>query len=212
MNELWEHALLPYNMPLTVLLGLMAVYWVFSLIGAADFDFDFDIDAEAEGDVGSGHHILGAILKFVNAQDIPIMMVLSFLTLFMWSISLLANSILNPGHSNLIALGILVVNFIVSTLIVKAITQPLRPLFRAIKKDEKHEPLVGAVGIVKSRVIDENYGQISVQRVQGAPALLNAYLDEGALVRGESVLVLSYDESRKRYLVKSAPELLPVEG
>jgi len=212
MNELWEHALLPYNMPLTVLLGLMAVYWVFSLIGAADFDFDFDIDAEAEGDVGSGHHILGAILKFVNAQDIPIMMVLSFLTLFMWSISLLANSILNPGHSNLIALGILVVNFIVSTLIVKAITQPLRPLFRAIKKDEKHEPLIGAVGIVKSRVIDENYGQISVQRVQGAPALLNAYLDEGALVRGESVLVLSYDESRKRYLVKSAPELLPVEG
>ena len=212
MNELWEHALLPYNMPLTVLLGLMAVYWVFSLIGAADFDFDFDVEADAEGDVGSGHHILGAILKFVNAQDIPIMMVLSFLTLFMWSISLLANSILNSGHSNLIALGILVVNFIVSTLIVKAITQPLRPLFRAIKKDEKHEPLVGAVGIVKSRVIDENYGQISVQRVQGAPALLNAYLDEGALVRGESVLVLSYDESRKRYLVKSAPELLPVEG
>ena len=212
MNELWEHALLPYNMPLTVLLGLMAVYWVFSLIGAADFDFDFDVEADADGDVGSGHHILGAILKFVNAQDIPIMMVLSFLTLFMWSISLLANSILNPGHSNLIALGILVVNFIVSTLIVKAITQPLRPLFRAIKKDEKHEPLIGAVGVVKSRVIDENYGQISVPRAQGAPALLNAYLDEGALVRGEPVLVLSYDDSRKRYLVKSTPELLPVEG
>jgi len=205
MKELWECALLPYNMPLTVLLGLVAVYWAFSLIGAADFDFDFD----AEGDTGAGHDFLGAILKFVNAQDIPIMMVLSFLTLFMWCISLLSNSILNPGHSTLIALGLLVGNFIVSTLIVKVITQPLRPLFRAIKQDEVHEPLVGAVATVKSREIDHEYGQVSIPRAQGAPALLNAYLEEGALSRGATVLILSYDESRKRYLVKSAPELSP---
>lgn len=214
MSDFIQQSILPYNLPLTGLMGLVALYWVLSLVGTIDMDgidFDFDGDADVDGEVSSevstGGNFIGTVLKFVNAQDVPIMMVLSLLILFMWITSILSNFYLNPEGSNLMALGLGVGNFIFSTLCVKAVTQPLRPLFKALKKDEQAVPLIGAVGTVKSRVMDENFGQVTVPREGGSPALLNAKLSEGALVRGDTVIVLSYDEGSKRYLVKAAPEL-----
>lgn len=212
MSEFIQQALLPYNLPLTILMGAVTVFWILSLLGTIDldgldFDFDTDTDVDLDTEVSAGHNYLGTALKFVNAQDVPIMMVLSLLTLFMWVFSILMNSVFNPEHSGLLALGLLLANFIGSTLCVKAITHPVRPFFRAIKKDEEVVPLVGSVGTVKSRTIDTNFGQVSVTRENGAPALLNARLEDGELARGETVVIVSYDEDKKRYLAKSAPEL-----
>lgn len=211
MNEFFQQALLIYNLPFTVLMGGVVIFWFFSLIGTLDFDFDFDLDLDSDADldpqVNAGHNFLSAALKVVNAQDVPLMMVLSILTLFMWVNSILSNYYLNPDGSIFMAIGLLVVNFIISVIFVKVVTQPLRPFFRAMKKDEEHVPLIGSIGTVKSRVIDEKYGQVSVPRENGSPALLNAKLNEGALVKGETIFVVSYDEKNRRYLVKSAPEL-----
>jgi len=213
MREFLEQALLWYNLPLTILMGVMGCYWLLSFVGTIDLDsLDFDFDTEADGEfdteVSGGHNVLGTVLKFINAQDVPIMMILSMITLFTWVFAIFSNYLFNPAGSGWIALGLYLGNFIVSTLCVKAITQPLRPFFRALKKDEESSvPLIGSIGTVKSRVIDKEFGQITVTREKGAPALLNAYLEEGALVRGETILILSYDEEKKRYLVKSAPEL-----
>jgi len=190
------------------------VYWLLSLIGTIDMDaidFDFDTDTEIDGEVGTevstGGNFIGTLLKVVNAQDVPIMMVLSLLTLFMWIGSILSNYMFNPTQSYITALGLGVANFIGSVLLVKLVTQPLRPFFKSIKKDETAIPLIGSIGTVKSRIMDHNYGQVSVPREKGAPALVNARLEEGALSRGETVLILSYDEEKNRYLAKSAPEL-----
>jgi len=216
MNEFIQEAIHSFNLPLTLLMGLVVIFWILSLLGTIDMDsldLDLDVDAgtDADADVDSevdvGHNILGTTLKLVNAQDVPIMMVLSLLTLFMWTISIITNFYINPDKSALLALGLLVGNFIVSVLLVNLITQPLRPIFRAIKKDEEHVPLVGSIGTVKSRVIDQKYGQVEVIREGGSPALLNARLEDGALTRGETVIITSYDDNNKRYLVKSAPEL-----
>jgi len=213
MNEFFTQAIVWHNLPLTLLMGATVVYWLLSLLGTVDLDldFDFDLDTDADletSDVSAGHNALGAVLKFINAQDVPIMMVLSLVTLFMWVFTIYANYYLNPGQNGWIALGIGVGTFVVSTLCVKGITQPLRPFFRALKKDEESNvPLIGSIGTVKSRVMDTTYGQVVVEREKGAPALLNAFLDEGALVRGDTVIILSFDEEKRRYLTKAAPEL-----
>ena len=44
--ELWEQAILPYNLPFTILLGLVVVFWILTLLGAVGMDsLDVDLDA-----------------------------------------------------------------------------------------------------------------------------------------------------------------------
>ncbi|MDP0490564.1 MAG: DUF1449 family protein [Verrucomicrobiota bacterium JB023] len=211
VKELWDQAWLGYNLPLTCLLILVAIYWLLSVIGTVDLDtFDIELDGDLEGDAeGQGQAtegVVGTMLRFVNAQDVPLMIVLSLLILFMWAVSILSNAYLNAEGSGWMAMGLLIGNFIVSALAVKAVTQPLRPLMRAIKNDQEHqEPLIGLSGTVKSRVLDHDFGQIEVPRKNGAPALLNAILPEGreALVRGDSVLVIGHDKEKDKFLVRS---------
>ena len=202
-------------------MGLVAVYWLLSVLGTVDLDTfdvdldvdaDVDVDADLDGDVSSGGNVVGFVLRFVNAQDVPIMIVLSLLALFMWLISIASNYYLNPGHSGLMAGGLFLGNFILSSLMVKTVTQPLRPFLKALKNDQEHqEPLIGMAGVVKSRVLDADYGQVEVARHNGAPALLNCRLATGdeALVRGDEVLVIAHDDAKDRYIAKS-PKLLAV--
>lgn len=215
MRELWEHAILFYNLPLTILLGLVLVFWLVSLLGAVDLDgldLDFDVDADVDGDGASSglSGLFAFVMRFVNAQDVPVTIILSLLSVFMWATSLLANSSLNPGHSGWIALGLFLGNFFFSAILVKAITQPLRPFLRSLKAEDTPEPLIGLVGTVKSGLLDKDFGQVEVPRASGAPALLNAILPDGheSLPRGSQVLVFDFDAERDKYLVKanSLPE------
>jgi len=166
---------------------------------------DIDTDIDVEG----GSSILGSLLNFVNATDVPVMLFLAILNLFMWIISILSNSWFNPsGNMNIVA-GLLIVNFIISIFIAKYLTKPLAPLFNSIKNDvEAAEPLIGQSGIVKSRVLDHNYGQVEVPRLNTAPALVNCKLRDSdkPMVRGEEVLIISHDKEAKKYLVRSLVE------
>ena len=171
-----------------------------------DFDFDFDVDSDA-ADGGGG--VLEGLFKFVNAQDVPVMIILSLLTVSMWSIAIFSNYYFNPNESAGLAMAFLGGNFFGSALLVKAVTQPLRPFFRSLKNDgEKQQPLIGMTGSVKSRVLDSTFGQVEVPREKGAPALLNAILpeDRGSLVRGDQILVIDFDDESNKYLVHPIPQ------
>ncbi len=205
MKEIWEQAFLIYNLPLTLLLGLVAVFWIVSLLGVADFDTEMDLDLDADGDLQGGESAFGVLMRLVNAHDVPLMLVLSLLTLFMWLISIASNFYLNSGESGLVAFGLLFVNFIISVIFVKLVTQPLRPMFRSIRNDKEHqEPLIGSTGFVKSRVLDADFGQCEVIRPKGAPALLNCRLAEGEepLVRGDEILVIGHDDDTRKFIIK----------
>lgn len=216
MKEIWEQAILSYNLPLTCVLGLVLLFWLMSALGAVDadtFDVDFDVDVDleidAKADVHGDHHsgsFIGGIMKFVNAQDVPLMIILSFLAVFMWGISIFSNYYFNPSGSDLVALGLLAGNFIASVLLVKVVTTPLRPLMRAIKNDaDAPPPVIGSVGLVKSRLLDQNFGQVEVIRDKGAPALLNCRLRDGeeGQMRGSEVLIYDFDKEKDRYLVRA---------
>ena len=216
MKELLEQAIIYYNLPLTILLGFVVLFWLLSLLGAVDLDtIDIDLDTEVNADLdvdvngsdGAADGFFGSLLRFVNAQDVPVMVIVSLLTLCMWGIGILSNFYLNPNDSGLLALGFLFVNFILSLLLVKAITEPLRPFMRAIKNDQEHqEPLVGLSGFVKSRTLDSGFGQVEVPRDKGAPALLNAILPEGRepLVKGDRILVIDFDKDQDKFVVHPA--------
>ena len=89
VKELWEQAILPYNLPLTILLGLVVGFWILTLIGGVSFDADLDLDADtATGDLGD---LPAAMLRAVNAGHVPVAIVLSVLLLMMWMASIILN-------------------------------------------------------------------------------------------------------------------------
>ncbi len=213
MIEIWTQAILPYNLPLTILLGFVSLFWLLTAFGAVDLDsldIDFDADIDSDIDAGSaspsGDFLVG-LLKIVNATDVPLMMVLSMLNLFMWAIAILSNLALNSDQSYLIAAGLLIGNFIISCILVKIITQPLLPFFRSFKKGENDdEPVIGRIGIVKSQEIDGKYGQVEIPRNNGAPAIVNSRMAEGhePCKRGDKVLIFDKDQEKSLFIARAA--------
>ena len=106
MLELLEQSLLPFNLPLTIALGAVMLFWLVVLMGFLSFDaIDLDVAPElGDADVFSLTALIG---KLTNAADIPVTIILSIYTLFLWVSSVLGNYYLNPAQSNLIGLAIL---------------------------------------------------------------------------------------------------------
>lgn len=211
MKEIWEQAILSYNLPITILLGLVIVFWLLTLIGAVGMDsLDVDADAEVDGDLGD---IPAAMLRVVNAGFIPLTVVLSILILGMWISSIILNFYFNPGHSGFVALGFFLAAFVLGVIGTKLITQPLVPFMRRLKEAENAAPVIGEVGIVRSIQIDSDYGQVEVERPDGAPALLNARLgiDAEPVPRGTQVAIISMDEKTGVYLARALPPVPPID-
>lgn len=207
--ELWNQAILPYNLPLTVVVGLFALYWIICILGIVGVEtFDIDLDTDVDLDTGSASEsnlpsFLESSLRFINAADVPLFAVLSILSTCMWVISIFANYYLNPDQGDLIGIGIFTGSFIISVILVKIITTPLVPLFKKIKEHEKPEPAVGGTAIVTSKEVDNKYGQCEQKRSAGAPATLTCITSqETPIPRGTEVLVISYDNDKGTYLVK----------
>jgi hypothetical protein len=204
MLELLEQALLPFNLPLTIALGAVMLFWLVVLLGFIGVDsFDVDMTPDlGDADVFSLPALIG---KLTNAADIPVTIILSIYTLFLWIGSVLGNYYLNPMQSNLIGLAILGSGLVASLILTKAITQPLVPLMRRMKNSEKAPPVIGQSGIVRSIEVDGTFGQVLVEREAGAPALLICKTSDGAspIPRGAEVLVIDHDDAAGRYIVRA---------
>lgn len=216
MKELWEQAILPYNLPFTILLGLVVVFWITTLLGAVSMDSldgDLDVDASGnDGDISLGG-MASAMMRVVNAGYIPLTIILSILILMMWIGSILLNYYFNPSQSVLLATGFVVVAFLLGVIATKAITQPLVPFMRRLKDAENAAPVIGEVGVVRSMQMDSQYGQVEVERPDGAPAILNAKLgpDSEPVLRGTQVVIISIDENTGVYLARSLPPTPPID-
>jgi hypothetical protein len=204
MSDLLEQALLPFNLPLTIALGVVVLFWLVVLLGFIGIDtFDMDLTPEVlEADTFSLPEFIG---KLTNAADIPVTIILSLYTFFLWTASVLGNYYFNPMHSNLVGLAVLGGGLFVALALTKAITQPLVPIMRRMKNSEKAPPVIGQSGTVTSLEVDGKFGQVSVEREGGAPALLICKTSDGALPipRGTEVLIIAHDDATSRYIVRA---------
>lgn len=205
MLELWEHATLPYNLPLTLLLGVILVYWVLCICGLFGIDM-LDGLFGCEGDVSDAtppSGVLQSVLRYLNATEVPLIMVLSLLSLYLWTIAVIGNFFLNPGQSELLA-GILIFpNLVVSLILVKVTTKPLAPLMRKMKAHTlTHIDLKGRTGKIRTGDINEKFGQVQLDG--DSDYLINAHLPEGhePLPRHTEVLVIGGPDENGLYVVR----------
>ncbi|MCB1093055.1 MAG: hypothetical protein KDL87_16070 [Verrucomicrobiae bacterium] len=231
MHAVLQEAISAYSLPLTIIVGVIGLYWLVALIGVMDFDAldgalgldgdagggEVDVDAGADGDGmdadgdggdhgdhSGGPGFLSSVLKVMGATDAPLMFVMTVFSLVLWGANVLGNIYFNAGRSSSLATLILVAALVGAFVMTRVLVRPLRPLMRLMRDTEKRIPIVGLTGKVRSLSITEKGGQVEVLR-DGATILLHARVAEGRdpLPRGTEVLVVLQDEDEKgAYLVR----------
>jgi Inner membrane protein YqiJ, N-terminal len=223
MSELLYESFRLVNLPFTILLILVVVYWLLVAIGALSGpspDADLDLDAHADVDLdahhqveghhsGHGHHdgssTWGNVLKFVNLGDVPVMVVLSILILSLWSFGVVANRYFTGG-SYLLAAVFLVANFGISAVVTRYVTLPLKPVFRLLNK-QYDEPvkIIGQHCRVITTEATPDFGQAEIT-TNGAPILINVRtLNDAMLAKGDLAVVVREDTERRIFFITPNP-------
>ncbi|GAB3290507.1 hypothetical protein [Hymenobacter tenuis] len=214
MSELLHAALLPPNLLPTALLVFVLLYWLTVIVGLLDFK-SLDLDTSHPADVHHGGHLasepsafnvswLNHALAFFNLGRVPLMVFLSLVVLPLWVASILLNYYLGNA-SFLLGLGLLAPLLLASLLLAKLLTTPFLHLFAAMEKnhDAGGRP-VGKVCTVLLPTTQDRLGQASVPMRSGSPLVLNVRAASAAtqLRKGDSALVIDYDEQRRCYLIE----------
>ena len=204
MNEVFDQAFRMVNLPFTVLLGLIVLYWLLVALGALDVHLFSDVGHDAHHELD---HDGDGFLHFLGIGDVPVMVIVSVLGLSMWLGSMLSNYYLTGG-SQLYALALLVPNFLISVVVTRYVTLPLRPLFRLINKDRgPGEEVLGRVCQIVTSEATPTFGQAEITR-SGASVLINVRtLDDAVLVKGARAAVVRSDSEKGVYYITPMPSL-----
>lgn len=211
MFELFQAATSPNQILLTLLLGLVVCYWLLVILGALDFDTDIPEDfGDSDADAHHGHGVntggvwlnAGRLLGF---SQVPIIVWLSFLVLFMWFVSLVLNQKWNADVDTLRAMLLALPNFAISAIGTKLVTLPVAKLFQAMTdSDTEAEEVIGRTGTIVSMEADERYGQLEIV-ARGAPLLINVRTQPGApaLLKGTQAQVTTAGPENTFYFIES---------
>jgi len=219
MIELFRQAILPANIPLTILLGLCLLYWITVIVGAldadsidVDFDMDADVDLDVDVDVDTGLDVeidvdadtgIGGIsgaLYFFNFGRLPFMVILTFLILSMWTLSLIFH--FNFGSGLGMSLAFLPINLFCSLVVTKLVTAPLLPIFKDFGKGTEEVRYIGKQCKVLLPPTTTSMGQGEVN-VDDKVLLVNIKLiEEGELMlKGDLCTILELETEKNIYLV-----------
>ena len=122
MLELFQAAISPHQLLLSLLLALVICYWLLVILGALDFETDLPDDfGDADVDAHHGHGINtgGAWItagRLFGFSQVPIVVWGSFIILFMWFVSLALNQKWNADADTLRALLLVLPNFAISAM------------------------------------------------------------------------------------------------
>lgn len=248
MHEVLTESIRWVNLPFTVLLGIVVLYWVMVGLGVLDMtlfgDFDadvgvdghFDANGHVDTDVGDHplvpgdptgasagdgqpfHKEIGAdqngsfiiqALSFLNVGQVPLTLIISVLSVFLWCGSILANRYLTGG-SGLLAAVVLVPNLAIAVIATRYFTLPLRPIFRKLGRDrDERVELIGQRCTITTTEATPSFGQAEI-KTEGAPLLLNVRtINDAHLVKGETAIVVRIDNDRSLYFVAPLPNPTP---
>ena len=196
----------------TVLLIVVVIYWLFTILGVFDISLlDFDIDISADGDISSANALTGLMMRF-GLHGVPVTIIISLIVLFGWLLCYYLVYFLSPLFSTgllrlLIGLPALIGSLYVAVLLTSFVIKPLRPFFHKTQQ-ETIKRVLGQVAIVRSSVVNEQFGEVSL--ADGGAGLILKARTMGATEfhRGDRVVLLEYVPEQYLYRVISEQEFL----
>lgn len=203
MSELINNAFTGVNIIPTILLILVLIYWLTVILGIIDIDFfDFDIDFDI-ADGTDGLDGLQGILAYFNLKEIPLMIILSILSLVFWILSMLLY-LLPIKAGGLINGLLLILTLIISAFITKLISLPLKGLFKNMyyKGKEDEEKVIGHLVSLCCNLEKGRLGQAEVKQ-DGASILINVKCEftEDKFEKNEEAFVTKKDDEKNIYYI-----------
>lgn len=173
---------------------------------SVDHDIDHDMDHDVDHDMSRDSFSGVSWLAFIGIGKAPLMVVILIVLmttgLLGWFLNGLAVGILGffPG---LLLLATLLASLVAGSLVTSRVTRFIgRALPPVSTTATRAQALVGRPGTVISPFVDDRYGMVHLRDDGGTLISLFAITeDEQAIARGESVILLSYDATQRRYLV-----------
>ena len=213
--ELFQQALSPVNLPFTILLALVLLYWATVFIGVLDLDFlDFEVDAHADVDVDADVHVdadadggggfsagwLAGVLSFFHIGAVPFMVFFSMLALSLWAFSILGNHFFGEKYAGFAAL-FLIPNIALSLLAAKLLTWPFKGSYQRMNRQGiAKRDLVGKMCKVTTAVSPGAIGQAELS-FDEQNFLLKIRTEEETIPKGEQALIIEYDPEKDFFLV-----------
>jgi hypothetical protein len=193
------------NLPATLLLLMVVLYWITVIAGAMDvttFDVDLpDVDGDFEMGAEAAHPTLDAFFEYFNLKHVPISIFLTFFALPFWACSMMFNELVHSRTVPLLGLAVFAVNLPVSLHAAKAITWPMVPIFKQMKKDvSSNRDLIGSRVVVTSSTADAAFGLAEIVE-EGAPITLNVRTEGETLPKGTEAVILQHIPEKDVYLI-----------
>ncbi|WP_460575497.1 hypothetical protein [Hymenobacter coalescens] len=203
MTELLQAAVAPPNLPATGFLIFVLLYWLTVIVGLLDFK---TLDLGLDHDTGHNAHLgvtwLNHALAFFNLGRVPLMVFLSFVALPLWVGSILTNYY-TGNTSGLLGLLFAVPLLLGSLLLAKVLTSPFVRLFATLERDHAdHTNPVGKICTVLLPTTRERLGQAAVRTGEVALTLNVKAASAAELRKGDTALVIDYDQQSRCYLIE----------
>jgi len=220
MLDFLNYLLVSYNVWFTAPLAVVFLFAIFRLVaGGIDFgdaDIDADIDADVDADVDADadmdadselqHTPFADVFGFLNVGRVPLIVVL--MSLFAtWGISgLTANALFNISANPRWFWISCVVAFFCSVLGTRYLSIALSKLFPESERAVTDVQLLGLRGRVISGQITTTFGTARVQVPNGPQLTVScrAKVDEAVPVKGDTVILVNYDDAKRIFDVKKA--------
>ncbi len=217
LRELLAACVQPFNVPFTFLMVITLLYWLSVILGAVDIDalnidmdadidadVDVDVDADVDADAGGGESpgAVTSALRFMNAGEVPLVIILSLFFFSMWVIAILSNHYLNRSDSVLLAAALAVPNVVLSVFVAKYVGSPFRWIFgRLDRSTERHEEILLNVCRVITSQVSSEIGQAEIT-TDGASLKINVRTQDGqVLKKGDEAMVTNFDKVKNVYTI-----------
>lgn len=209
---------------MTVLMLIIAIYWIFVLVGVVGFDdIDLDIDFSPDIDVDvevpdveidvsdADSHIAGdkipqgfflKCLSFINVGQVPFMLILSTFIFLLWIGSLITTHFFQTDHLGWKSVFILLPLVVVGLFLTKIATAPMAKLFKEINyRGESPTDFFGCSGKMLSNIEGNKVGSAEFV-VNRNPIKLNVISLNGDPIQyGDTVIITEELPNKTIYYV-----------
>lgn len=177
------------QLPYTIILGFLLLYWLLVLADAFDFEiFGVDVDTDLQTPEGPFQWFLALF----NIGELPIMIVVSLIGLGLWTTAMITGMFMPQGVSSFLRVALLPVNLVVGAVLAIPFIKPVAWIFRQNEASREVIREDGSLAHLRTSLEPGVMGQAMIDR-QGAPVMLNVKLASGepALGAGAEVVVVA---------------------
>lgn len=186
---------LPFVFALTLATMLFVVEIIFG--GLSDFGLDFDADGDLDFDLDFDSDFeldMPHLLSWLGLGKVPVSILLELTLFFFGAMGLFIMSIVPNPLGLVIALPVSLIFTVQATHFLAIKISNIMPQHSTTSKHPSQ--LIGEVGSSLSTV-EDSFGQVSVNG-----AVVNARTTGSTISRGTEVVLVSYDDERRHYIVE----------